>query len=487
MMHLLAALGCLLTGGIIASFLQAPYNFAAFLLSAAGGYCVLLVKTRRVILRFGRLTWTLEEVVQHILITGSVGCGKTTSGFHSILFQLTKNVPNWGGLVLGVKGNESEFVRELLQHHHRQHDLIELVVRPEDASTHWEPPHRYNLLSDRRIPWMTHAKIIIDIAASMTSGQQHAFFRPMAQIALKNAFELIDMHGLPVTLKRVYEVLTSQETAARYIKPFTKATATEEQREIARFFQTHFTEAKANEQREAVSATIATYLEFFINSDIAKVFCSDEPNTFSFDEMDRAAVVTLSVPQTLATERQYIQTYLKILFYVHALRRLDKPQAQRGDENLLLLVADEFQGVATESSDGISDFNVIDRIREAKAALIAGMQSELSVDPVIGKEKRKVLSLNLRTRIAFRAADPEGAQATADFIGKRTVWKKTKSSKPMGTITTSRRKEQEHYLKPEKLLRLKDHQATIIHPSKRHLTKRIAPLDSRGETYSWFR
>ena len=457
------------------------------LLSAAcGGYCVLIRKPRRVVLRYGGLTWTVQEIARHVLITGDTGRGKTTSGFHSILYQLTENIPDWGGLVLGVKGNESEYIRDLMEHHGRIDDVIEIKVRPSQASTNWEPPHRFNLLSDRQIPWMTHAKIIIDIAASMTSGPQHAFFRPMAQIALSNAFALIDEYGLPVTLKRAYGLLTSRELVAKYIKPFAKADASEKQRELAQFFESNFVGARAHEQREAITATITTYLEFFMNGDIAKVFCSDEPNTFSIDEINRGAVVTLSMPQALVTERRYIQTYLKILFYLQALRRLDRPASQRLNENTLLLVADEFQGLVTASEDGISDYNVIDRIREANAAIIAGMQSETSADPVVGERKRKVLTLNMRTRIAFRAAEMEGATATANFIGKRTIKKRTHSSRPMGPVTTSRREEQEYYVKPERLLRLKDFTAYIVHPSKRIIKKKVVPIDGSGKPYHWY-
>lgn len=185
----------LLAGTCCALFLPEPLNLFAFIFSAAcGGYCVLRSKTRRVILRYGRLTWTKEELARHILITGDIGSAKTTSGFHSILFQLTQNLPDWGGLVLGAKGNESEFIRELMEHAGREQDLIEIKVRPELESSKWTPPHRYNLVSDRRIPWMTQAQFIIDIASSMTSGQQHPFFRSISQIALCKAFELIDAH-----------------------------------------------------------------------------------------------------------------------------------------------------------------------------------------------------------------------------------------------------------------------------------------------------
>lgn len=465
--------------------IPAPYHWGAFWTGAALGIIAALRKRKRVILRIGSLTWTREEVCRHILITGDTGSGKTTSGFHPILVQLTRNEQNWGGLVLGVKGDEHRFAAELLAAHGRSQDHIHLQVRPESQSTHWKPPHRFNLLSDRSIPWMTHAKAIVDIASSMTDGHQSAFFRPMAQIALAHAFELLDALQLPVTLTRAYELLTSQETAAQALKSLKRHSASNHTK-LIEFFESTFVHARAYEQREAVEGTIKTYLGFFLDPDVANVFSSDEPNTFSLAEIDQGAVLTITMPQRLVSERRYIQTYLKILFYFHILRRFDKNPDERKDENLLLLVADEFQDLVTASEDGISDHKVIDRIRAAGAAIIAGMQSELSADPVIGATKREVFTLNMRTRLIFRASDIKGANESANFLGKREIWKKTHSSRPLETATVSRRQDEDFFVKPSKLMRLPDHTAIVAHPSKRFTKTRMKPVDGNGKVYGWY-
>ena len=169
------------------------------------------------------------------------------------------------------------------------------------------------------------------------------------------------------------------------------------------------------------------------------------------------------------------------------MRRYELPKHEQAKCNQLLLIADEYQDVVTASEDGVSDHTIIDRIRGAKCAIIAGMQSEVSADPAIGRDKRKVLALNFRTRFIFRAADMEGATASADFIGKKQVWKKSRSSKAWGSVSHTRREEEDYKFKPAKLMDLRDHTAVVVHPSKRFVRKRIVPVDGRGKVPAWFR
>lgn len=464
-----------------------PFHHAAAWGSSLLALIIAGTPPRKLILRFGRLGWTINELCRHVLVTGDTGCGKTSSGFHTILVQLTQNVPNWGGLVLGVKGDEHEFIAPLLSNAGRCGDLIHLEVKPANAAHGWEPTHRYNLLSDRGLPWTTHAKAVVDTAASLTAGRQDSFFKPMAQIALAHAFELLDEIGDPVTLTRAYEILTSHSTTNEALDRLEAAGPTAERIRLAEFFCQTFLDAKAPEQREGIEGTIKTYLSFFRDPDIASVFSSDKPNTFEMDQVDRGAVIAVSMPQRFVTERRYVNTYLKMLFFYHALRRYELPKAEQAKQNLLLLVADEYQDIVTATEDGISDHKIVDRIRGANCAIVAGMQSEVSADPAIGRDKRKVLALNFRTRLVFRAADMEGATASADFIGKKMIWKRSRSSKALSTVTYSKREEEDHRIKPAKLMELKDHRAVIVHPSKRFIRTLVRPLDALGKVPGWFR
>src|SRR3989442_12321024 len=99
-------------------------------------------------------------------------------------------------------------------------------------------------------------------------------------------------------------------------------------------------------------------------------------------------------------------------------------RAKGASDNLLILWADEAQRFMTASEDGTSDYNCVDVIREAGATIVAAAQSSTSFIPPLGNDKSKVLTLNLRNRIIFRAADEADAPQSAHFLGQRRVAKR---------------------------------------------------------------
>jgi hypothetical protein len=200
------------------------------------------------------------------------------------------------------------------------------------------------------------------------------------------------------------------------------------------------------EQLGGVISTIYNYLNYFTNPDIIQVF-GTEQNTFDFSALDDGAILCLSMPQKFQTERRYVTTILKLLFYTHALRRFDpRPpgKRQRSDDNLLICWQDEAQRFITES-----DGNV-DLIRQARTTTVMAAQSKISFVPALGsKEKAEVTLLNLRNRIILRAADRACAESSADFIGRRLHWKKS-FTRGRGNISTTRSREEQFLVKAER-------------------------------------
>jgi hypothetical protein len=159
------------------------------------------------------------------------------------------------------------------------------------------------------------------------------------------------------------------------------------------------------------------------------------------------------MPQKFQMERRYINTFLKMLFYAHVLRPFDRPK-----ENVLLIrfadpLGHEAQRFVTASEDGISHYNCIDVMREARRRSLPPRRSSTSFIPPLGEEKAQVLTLNLRNRMIFKGADEAGAVESAEFLGQRKVRQRT-SGYSGGMLTRSYTNVDEHKIKPYELRNL---------------------------------
>jgi type IV secretory pathway TraG/TraD family ATPase VirD4 len=438
---------------------------------------------KRVVVRLAGFTWTRDDFCRGWLITGDTGSGKTRSGITPLLFQVFKNEPTWSGLCIDDKGIYWETLSEMAKHFGREDDLILLQVRPDDATSTWQPRHTYNLTSDRTIPYNTFAKAVVDTAASLGQAGDKAFFKNQAQTHIAAALETLREIGADVTLENAYHLLLDQSDLDEAMTDLASSHQTVRRCELTEHFANRFL-SQPPEQIGGVKETIANYLQPFITPEIAQVFCSAR-NSFEFADLDRGKIICVAMPQKFQMERRYINTFLKMLFYTHALRRFDKPADERRRDNLLILWADEAQRFVTASEDGMSDYNCIDVIREAQATVVAAAQSSTSFIPPLGREKARVFTLNLRNRLVFKAADEEGALESADFLGKKRVIKKSWGCHS-GKISRNYSEQEEHKIKPHVLRNLAKHRSVIVHCERGHRRKLLPPRGSDGKIPRWF-
>jgi type IV secretory pathway TraG/TraD family ATPase VirD4 len=439
--------------------------------------------TKHVVVRLAGFTWTRDDFCRGWLITGDTGSGKTRSGITPLLFQVFKNEPTWGGLCIDDKGIYWETLSEMAKHFGREDDLILLQVRPDGAANTWQPRHTYNLSSDRTVPYNTFAKAVVDTAASLGQAGDKAFFKNQAQTHIATALETLREIGADVTLENAYHLLLDQSDLDEAMTDLASGYQTIRRRELADHFANRFL-SQPPEQISGVKETIANYLQPFITPEIAQVFCSAR-NSFEFADLDRGKIVCVAMPQKFQMERRYINTFLKMLFYTHALRRFDKRAEERRRDNLLILWADEAQRFVTASEDGMSDYNCIDVIREARATVVAAAQSSTSFIPPLGREKARVFTLNLRNRLTFKAADEEGALESADFLGKTRVIKKSWGYHS-GKMSRNYSEHEEHKIKPHALRNLWKHTAVVVHCERGYRHKLLPPIEPDGTLCDWF-
>ena len=392
----------------------------------------------------------------------------------------------------------------------------------------------FNLLSDRKIKTSTYAKAIVDTASSVAGGaDDKGFFRTQAQTWIEASIDLqwgvrdfqianglSEQHAILPSLKRSLDILTSidayrewlisenvlqaenstnKSPAALAVSPAVASAAAQKKlaalvpedpaflnvlpgrlRKILIDFKRSYW-SQPTDQLGGVIGTINNYLTYFSGDDVAEVFCAD--NTFDIKDMDRGMILLLAMPQKLQTERRYVCTLLKLLFYQHVNDRFDL----RTDsdawvyKNVLILWQDEAQAFVSEAD------KVVDKIREALGTTVMATQDMLSLFPPLGgKEKAEVVLLNLRNREVFQVASEASALVTADFIGKHEVKRKDRSVSSQGGTTWNYRAEDQHKIKPHTLRELPKYTAIVCHCDGKFKKVLIPPRDAQGNITRWW-
>jgi hypothetical protein len=460
------------------------------LLMAAGLVLVLVAvwiltprKRPNKVARLGGLTWKRNQFCRGWLITGDTGSGKTSSGINQLAHQVFQNEPRWGGLCIDEKGVYWETLSAMARHYGREDDLIHLQLGTDGSGPEGKPTHRYNLTGDRSIPFTTFAKFVVDTATSLGQGGDKGFFKSQAQTHIAHALEMLHEMKRPVTLLGVFELLSDRDLLEEEMENLERLFETPRRAAVYNHFANRFLN-QPDEQLGGVRETIGNYLQYFLTPEVAEIFCTGE-STFDFSAVDQGKIILVTMPQRFQTERRYVNTFLKLLFYHHALRRFDKPKSERARDNLIILWADEAQRFMTASEDGTSDYNCVDVIREAGATVVAAAQSTTSLIPPLGNDKSKVLTLNLRNRMIFRAADEADAVQAADFIGKKRVIKRSWGFSA-GKRNVNYSETEEHKIKPHKLRNLRDHECVIVHCERGFRRVILPPLESSGKVARWF-
>lgn len=421
-----------------------------------------------ILVRLRGLCWTEQQLCQHFLITGATGAGKTRSGLVVLLLELFRRSRSFGGLFVDAKGVLHETVREIADRAGRGGDLIVLQVGNPAGP-------RFNLVGDRTVSFSTLARCVVDTAVAQGNRSEQSFFRSAAQLHIARALEALHVAGCAVTLENVHNVLVNPDDTRALL-------ARLEAGELADHFRQYL--AQPSEQLGGVIGTVRNYLHPFAQPEIAAVFCRD--STFELRDVDRGRLVCIAMPQRLQTERRFVGTFLKLLFYNHALARFDLPAAERARCNLLVLLVDECQQFVTASEHGMGDHNVVDLIREARVAVIAATQSTTSLLPVLGAEQARVFILNLRNRMIFAAADESDAKTSADAVGRHWRWEISWTRQGDRTSSTRRRVD-EHRLKPHELVGLRKHQCLVVHAEYGHRRITLPPREADGRISPWYR
>lgn len=418
-------------------------------------------RKNRVVLRLWGQTWTRDEMCCHFFITGATGTGKTARAVVPIIHGLRETLPNTGILAIDSKGVLWQPLSAIARQLGQEADLRLIRVRPPDvAPKDWKPPLTLNLLGDRSIPWTTYAKIIVDTATAAGQRGGQTFFKEVARDAITHAMQALDLLGEAVTLDNIHNVICISADTADLVNRLKGARG--RYAEVEQQFFRDFS-AQPPEQKGGAVSTVANYLRPYTVPDIAEVVGALEPN-FSLTELDAGRLVCLSIPQIYQVERRYLNLLCKQLFFLHAFRRFDLPEAELRRRNVITLVLDEGQKTTLVSEDGFADHATVDELREAGVCLISATQTPLSFYAAFETERKAdVFMANLRTQIHFRAADEQGAKILSAKMGGREI-RKYSGGVSAGRLSRNWQMVDEPWFKPDRLLSLREGRAILRHP-----------------------
>lgn len=383
------------------------------------------VASQELFLTIGRSMETQSEIIipekglyQNVLITGTIGTGKTSSAMYPFLDQLLKQ--NVGMLILDVKGNFHKKVLELNQQYHRNVIIIEL-----------NGAYSYNPLDKPNLKASVIANRLRTIL-TLFSNQQvtDTYWLDKVEIFLTECIKLcrlyndhyvtfIELHKLVNNLPYLQEKI--EVIKQRFLSNELNSNEIYDFKTCIEFFQSEY-QGLDPKVLSIIQSEITRITQLFISDlEVANTFCppKNKANFCGFSLSSNEIVVLNMNVAEYRNLAKIIATYLKLDFQSEVLMRL----ANHSTFTPLAFLCDEYHEYATEND---ADFYA--QSREAKCISIVSTQSYTSLlKTVKDTSAAKVIIQNLVNKIWFRTDDNFTIEEAQKQLGKEDKTKLSRS------------------------------------------------------------
>ena len=377
-----------------------------------------------------KITLNEKSLYQNILITGTIGTGKTSSAMYPFTKQLISYnsddiTSKIGMLILDVKGNYYKKVKEFAERKNRSSDLIVLELGGFYKYNPLHKPHlKANVLANR----------LKTILLLFSPNNTESFWIDKAEQILTECIKLCRIYNnYYVTFEEIHKLVTIDNYYLEKIK----------------FLRELFISNKLNEEDIYNLWSALNFFEKEYNSldfrtksilkseitRITNIFVSDYKvhNTFSPNKEDlnffgfedvlnngKIVVLNMNISEYQDLSK-IIATYLKLDFQTEALIRLSKNNMD--SQRPIAFISDEYHEYCTAS-----DANFFAQSRESKCINIVATQSYSSLLNTINNESTvKVIIQNLVNKLWFRTDDIFTIESAQKQIGKEDKEKISKS------------------------------------------------------------
>ena len=361
------------------------------------------------------------SLYQNILVTGTIGTGKTSSAMYPFTKQLIEYCSNdaqnkIGMLVLDVKGNYFVKVSEFAKQFNRENDLIVISL---DGKYKYNPLHKPNLKPT------VLANRLKSILLLFSPNNSESYWLDKVEQILAECIKLCRLYNDGyVTFEEIHKLVSIENYYAEKIEYLRKKFLNNEFSKedtynllsSLNFFQKEFLSL---DQRtlSILKSEITRITNVFVSDyEVYKTFNpqKEELNFFGFEDLintGKIVVLNMNISEYKVLSK-IIATYLKLDFQTEVMARL--ANNFKDSSRTVAFISDEYHEYCTSSD---SEFYA--QSREAKCINIVATQSYTSLlNTLNNKYAVDVIVQNLVNKFWFRTDDIFTIENAQKQIGK---------------------------------------------------------------------
>lgn len=360
-----------------------------------------------------------KSLFQNILITGTIGSGKTSSA----MYPFCKSLMSYGKddlskkigmLILDVKGNFYKQVLEFARETNRQDDIIVLEL---NGLYKYNPLHKPDLSPE------VLANRLKTILLLFSPNNSESYWLDEAQKVLAESIKLCRLYNNGyVTFKELHNLITKDNYYIQKLETlktlFRSGKLSKNQvynlHSSLLFFENEFLKLDSRVLSILKSEITRITSTFISNYDILKTFSpnKEDLNFLGFDQVineGKIVVLNMNISE-YENLSKIIAAYLKLDFQSEILMQLSKPK----EIKTTAFICDEYHEYVTTT-----DSNFFAQSREAKCINIVATQSYSSLlNTLKDSASVKVITQNLINKLWFRTDDILTIEDAQKQIGK---------------------------------------------------------------------
>ncbi|MEG2645516.1 MAG: type IV secretion system DNA-binding domain-containing protein [Clostridia bacterium] len=344
-----------------------------------------------------------EGLFQNILITGSIGSGKTSSAISNLLYQLLSS--SMCGLIIDIKGTYKNILKQMIEKLNLDIKVKEISL---DNEFVYNPIDR-NDLSSSEIA--SRLKKVLELVSR--NNNSDSYWLDKAKGYISDFITIIRVTNKYVDFLKLHEIIINEKILKETLLSVKNKVLNNKFSDEDLF---KINNALGNLKNEFLNLDERT--KNIIKSEITRItspfvsdynlynkFCGKSEN---IDFSTELVILSIDIGKNEEIAK-IIATYIKLEFQKFVL-------SQEGPKKEMFFVCDEYQSVANEND---ADFFSISR--EFKCINIISMQSYSSLNnTLVNQNAAKTIIQNLVNKIWFRNDDVYTVREIINQIGKET-------------------------------------------------------------------